>query len=43
MRRLNMQNEWFLRAVLDGDSLMDADTIALFAGQMEILQGGGYF
>ena len=43
MRRLNMQNEWFLRAVVDGDALMDADTIALFAGQMEILQGGGYF
>jgi AraC-like DNA-binding protein len=38
-----MQNEWFLRAVVDGDALMDADTIALFAGQMEILQGGGYF
>ena len=43
MRRLNMQNEWFLRAVVDGDALMDADTIALFAGQMEILQGGVYF
>lgn len=43
MRRLNMQNEWFLRAVVDGDALMDADTIALFAGQVEILQGGGYF
>ena len=43
MRRVDVQNEWFLRAVVDGDPMMDADTIDLFSQQLGILQGGSYF
>jgi len=43
MRRLDVQNEWFLRAVVDGDTQMDADTIELFSKQLGILQGSSYF
>ena len=43
MRRVDVQNEWFLRAVVDGDAQMDADTIELFSKQFGILQGSSYF
>lgn len=43
MRRLDIHNEWFLRSVVDGDVLMDGNTIALFAQQLGICQADGYF
>lgn len=43
MKGITVSNEWFLRAVVDGDALMDADTIALFSQQLGICRGNGYF
>jgi two-component system response regulator YesN len=43
MRRVDVRNEWFLRAVVDGDAQMDADMIDLFSRQLGILQGSSYF